>query len=208
MAAHESEGVTPGTPAEIGAILRTIREVEESLERRSARATGANLMIWGLVSGSIFLFYQLVAWNSGPYAAALGPTLKWVWLVPVALGYVGSALVGARLGSFGADDAARKSYRRGLLPGIIATVLAAILIVMQRGDLIEGALLVVVGTFFVTFSPGKTPTGRACSVAAMVFILSGIGLMLWRGDTASLLAAIVMGGGLIGLGTWFYTSAR
>jgi len=193
---------------DLGPILQTIREVEVSLERRSARAAGVNLMIWGSVSGSIFLFYQLVAWNPDPYVAMLGPALDWIWLAPIAFGYAASALVGARLGRFGADEEARRSYRKGMIPGAFATLVAAVLIITQRGDLVAGALLVVLGAFFVAFADRATAAGRACLVSAALFAATGIGLMAWRGETASLVAALVMGGGLLALGTWFYAAAR
>lgn len=194
--------------ADLDAILTTIREVETSLERRTMRAVGANLMIWGLASASIFAFYELVERNPAPYQDALGAALSWVWLAPIAVGYVASAVVGARIGRFGADRAARRAYAKGFVPGLLVSAVAAALLLTGRGEMVPGALLVALGATFVAFGDRATRMGRACLALAAVLVLSGAAVLTFQPSWASLAAAVAMGGGLVALGTWTYFDAR
>lgn len=194
---------------DMAAILRTIREVGESLERRAQRAAGANLMIWGLVSASIFLFYQLVEWRPEPYREAFGSALSWVWLAPVAAGYVASAVVGARFGRAGDDAAAWADYRRGLVPGTIVTLLAIVLIATGQHAFIPGALVATVGIFFVSIRERESRVDRACRRTGLAMIGAGIALVFLAGAAwASLAAAVAMGLPLFGVGAWLYATAR
>lgn len=194
---------------ELGAILRTIREVEQSLDRRAQRAAGVNLMIWGLASASIFVFYQLAEWNPAPYERALGPALRWIWLAPIAVGYVASALVGARLGRAGVDEPSRRSYRRGMLPGLAATAIAAVLMITGQHAFIPGALVATIGLFMVGFGQAETSIGRACRIAGIVMLIAGVALVaLWQAEWTSLAAAVAMGVPLFATGVWLYQAAR
>ncbi|HVM44356.1 MAG TPA: hypothetical protein VM582_00370 [Candidatus Thermoplasmatota archaeon] len=179
--------------SELDAILRTIREVETSLERRSARAEGALLMIWGLVGAVIFAFYQLVVWNHDPYHAALGPWLNWMWVLPMAVGYVASGLVGARLGRMGADAERRRRVRAGLVPAAVIAVLAAALVLTGSYDFIYGGVTLVAGLSSAFFA-WRAPPGAVRAVGLAVGgALAALGVLLlatagatWAPGAASL----------------------
>src|SRR6202022_1881204 len=97
---------------ELTDILQAIREVEANLDRRVARTGGALLVMWGVISVLIGAFYQLVAWNEAPYAAALGPLLGWAWLAPLSIGYAVWAVVSARTAS---AQPAKRTWRGAAL---------------------------------------------------------------------------------------------
>lgn len=184
---------------ELDAILRTIREVEESLERRYARAEGTSLFIWGLVGASIFAFYQLVATNPAPYVAALGPALNWVWLLPMAVGYAATMLVGARLGRLGAKPEQRASLRRGLMPGTITALAVTILLATGRYPLVPGVVLLVSGVSFLAFSwPAPRSASRTTGLGAgLALTLVGALLLVvasaWTSGIAAALFLLAFG---------------
>lgn len=114
----------PARADDLGPILDTLREVNESLDRRAARAAAANRVTWGLVAGSIFAFYAWAHADRGmPLFVALreAGVMPWVWTVPVALGYVATLATGARLGRIAPrSDAARGA--RWLLVALLVPV--------------------------------------------------------------------------------------
>lgn len=177
---------------ELDAILRTIHEVEESLARRYARAEGTNLVIWGLVASSIFAFYQLVESNPAPYLEALGPVLEWVWLLPLAIGYAATMLVGARLGRLGADEKTRRAFRRARIPGALTAAAVVLLIVSGRYHLIYGAVPIVSGVSFLAFSWGapRGPSRVAGQAAGVALSLVGLALLAWTSPWSSGIAAV------------------
>lgn len=188
---------------ELNAILRTIREVEESLERRYARAEGTNLVIWGLVGFVIFTFYQLVEANPEPYLAALGPALPWAWVLPMAVGYAATMVVGARLGRLGADKEKRRALRRGLIPGAVTAVAVTLLVLTGRYHLVYGVVPLVSGVAFLVFSwPAPRGPSRATGLAAGV-ALTAVGALLivresaWSSGIAA--AAFLAAFGAVGL---------
>lgn len=195
---------------ELDAILRTIREVEESLERRYARAEGTNLVIWGLVGASIFAFYQLVEANPAPYLAALGPAINWVWVVPMTIGYAATMMVGARLGRLGADADKRRKLRRGLIPGAVTALAVTILIATGRYHLVYGVVPLVSGVAFLGFSwPAPRGPSRATGLAAGM-ALSAVGALLlaWESTWASGIAAAAFLAAFGALGLVRYASGR
>lgn len=199
-----------GNAGDLDAILHTLREVEASLDRRVARAEGANLMVWGLVGASIFAFYQLATWNHEPYSAALGPLLSWVWLGPILAGYVLTAVVGARLGRVTRDPAVRRDLRLSLVPGALATLLAATLVLTERYEYVYGGVTAVVGATTLAFSAPAPPTrfrGWALASGAGM-LLVGLVLLAWPTDWAGLVAALAFLVGLVGLGTVRYRLAE
>lgn len=194
-------------PRDLDSILDTLREVQASLDRRVARAEGALLMVWGLVGAAIFAFYQLVHWNHAPYEAALGPFLPWIWTAPIALGYVLSGVIGARLG-----QARPHGTRHGLLasaiPGLLATLLASLLVLTQRYEYTYGGITALVGATTIAFALANPPTPlRPWSLASGGgMVAAGAALMIWTGPWAGAYAALAFLVGLVGLGTVRYRS--
>lgn len=204
-------GTTPsGARPELDAILQTIREVEVSLERRAARAQGSLILIWGLVSAVIFGFYQLVESNPAPYRNAFGAWLGWLWIVPLALGYVASAVVGARLGRMGADAHRQRDFRRTLLPGLAIGALAATLVVTGTTDLIAGGATLLAGVFFLAFAwpPGATPVSRVCWWIGVPLIALGAWMLVFPQPWSSGAAAVAFAVGFGILGTVKYRLGR
>lgn len=198
-------------PPDLDAILDTLREVEASLERRVARAQGALLMVWGFVGASIFAFYQLVLWNHDAFIAVIGHrAIDWLWVGPIALGYVLTAILGARLGRATRDADVRRGFRRSMLPALLATALAATLVVTQRYQYIFGGITLVCGLTSLAFSWGG-PASRfrpwALASGGMMAIV-GAALLVWPDDRAPLVAAVAFLVGLVGLGTVRYRSAE
>ena len=112
---------------ELDAILRTIREVEASLERRSARAGAFVMMTWGTVAAAIFLFYGLVLRDPEPFVARMGETaVEWAWAPPIVLGYLLTSLAQVRLGRMRADAGSRSL--RWLLLVLLAPIAALLAI--------------------------------------------------------------------------------
>ncbi|HET6406097.1 MAG TPA: hypothetical protein VFH78_15760 [Candidatus Thermoplasmatota archaeon] len=194
---------------DLDAILRTIKEVEVSLERRYARAEGTLLMIWGLVGASIFAFYQLVVWNPDAYRDALGGWLNWVWLLPMALGYVASALVGARLGRMAdaPDRAAR--LRRMAVPGLVVALLVTALVATGRYQFVYGGVTLVGAAAILAhaWEARGSPT-RATSLAiGGAMALVGVALLaLARHPYAPGIASAAFLVGYLTLGTVRYRS--
>ena len=188
---------------ELDAILRTIREVETSLDRRYARADGALIMVWGLVGALIFAFYQLVDLRPAPYHAALGPALPWVWLGPVAAGYVATAVVGARLGAMAPDR--KRDFRMGLIPGAIVSLVAVALLLADRGEYVSGALTLAAGaTTLVLCRRRERAFSRVGAAVGAAQIVVGIALVAWPTAWASGIAAAAFGIGFVALGTVRY----
>lgn len=196
---------------DLGAILRTIREVEVSLERRAARAQGVLLMIWGLAAASIFAFYQLVEWNPATYDAALGGWVSWVWLGPMALAYVASALVGARIGRLGATPEQRRHLRRGLVPTALITLLATALVLTGRYHYVYGGVTLVGGVSCIAFA-WNAPRGPARTTSLGVgaaMSLAGLALLPLADATgAAGAAALAFLVGYLLLGTVIYRLGR
>lgn len=116
---------------DLTAILRTIREVEDSLERRSARAGAFVMMTWGTVATSIFVFYGLVARDPEPFVARLGETgVQWAWVPPIVLGYLLNVLAQVRLGRMRAEQGSRNL--RWLL-GLMLVPIAILLTIQLTG---------------------------------------------------------------------------
>ena len=192
---------------DLSAILRTIREVEVSLERRYARAEGTILMIWGLVGATIFAFYQLVEWNSTPYVNALGEWIQWMWLLPMAMGYVASAIVGSRLGRMGADEQRQRDFRRGALPGILVAILATTLVLTQRYHYIYGGVTAISGLALLAFAWTRPRTNTRTTSLAIGATMTAIGatLLAWPDhDTAAGIASLTFLLGYLTLGTVKY----
>lgn len=193
---------------DLDAILSTLREVEASLDRRVARAEGAVLMVWGLVGAAIFAFYQLVLWNHEPYEAALGPLLPWVWAGPIAVGYVLTAAIGARLGR-ATSEGGREALRRGILPGALATLLATVLVLTEAYEYVYGGITALCGATTLAFClPAPRSAFRAWGLASGLGMLAvGLGLVLWPTAWAGLAASLAFLVGLVGLGTVRYRLA-
>lgn len=196
---------------DLGAILRTIREVETNLERRHARAEGTLLMIWGLVGAVIFAFYQLVELDHEAYHRAFGPLVSWMWVLPMALGYAASAVVGARLGRLGADEERKRRFRNGLVPGLIVAALVTVLVVTERYSFVYGGVTLVSGlapAFFWWRAP-PSAVRTASLVVGGAMALVGVVLLLF-GDAlyASGVAALTFLVGYLLLGTVRYRLGR
>lgn len=169
--------MSAATQSELDAILRTLREVEINLERRYARAEGTLLMIWGLVGASIFAFYQLVTLDHDRYHAALGPALNWAWILPMSLGYVASAILGARLGRIGPHPERQRRLRRGAIPGILIAILVTTLIITQRYHYIFGGVVTIAGIALVALAHPRSPTRTLSTTLGATMTALGLTLL-------------------------------
>lgn len=198
-----------GDPEDLSDIIRAIRDVDASLERRLERAQGATMVMWGVVTFVISLFYQLVAWNPEPYRAAFGALLPWVWAAPVAAGYAASALTGARIASSAGASAKARAAMADFLPVAVSAALAAGLVLAQHTERIAGALLV---GFALTLwlrcvrAPRGPFRSGALGVAAICTV-AGAALAVWPLPWSWLASGVLYGGALAFLGRWRMTLA-
>lgn len=205
----DARGVSPSELplSDLDAILRTLREVEVSLERRFARAEAAFLMIWGLVGASIFAFYQIVELDHARWGAILGPWTSWAWIAPTLAGYVASAIVGARLGRMGADQTQRRDLRRGVIPGILVALLVTVLILTERYQFIYGGVTAISGLALIVL-PCARPRTRTRDLAVGIgigMIAMGTALLAWWDHTWTPgIAAVTFLLGYLTLGTVKY----
>lgn len=181
-------------------ILDAIREVEVSLERRSERATGAIMMVWGAMGAIIFGFYHLVTDDSS-LAATLGkPVVSWAWVLPVLLGYSLTAVAGARLGRIRARRG--EAAMRRLLVAIAVPVLVLVaLVATGRGVEAIPAMWVAFVGYTLLLPPSREGLARSrvCLVAGTVSLVVGAGLLApalhpWANLVACLWYAFVLGG--------------
>lgn len=153
---------------EIAPILSTLREVNESLDRRSRRASASVGVTWGVVASSIFAFYAWVYFD--PCNAVVCPLrdaglLPWVWVPPVLVGYLLTLATGARLGRMDPSSEGARATRwlqLALLPPILVTVAANVL---ERGEgLIPSMWLAFLGVVNLQWGCHKgTPIERAAT---------------------------------------------
>lgn len=190
-------------------ILRAIREVDANLDRRAERAAGAVMVTWGIAAASIFAFYHVVALNPDPYVDALGGVLNWVWLGPIALAYVASIVAGARAGRLARSEEQQRAWKRSLLVGSVPTLVAAALVLADESDRIPGAILLWLPAVCIVVATRARGAPRV-GARALAVIAGALGLLLlaWPTEWSSLVAAVVYGAGLAGLGTLQYASAR
>lgn len=190
-------------------ILQAIREVDANLDRRAERAAGAVMVTWGIAAAAIFAFYHVVALNPDPYVDALGAALHWVWLGPIALAYAASMLAGARAGRLSRSVEQKRAWKRSLLIGSVPTAVATALVLAGESDRIPGAILLWLpaACYFVAVRGRGAPRVGARALAVIASAL-GVLLIAWPTPWSSLVAAVVYGAGLAGLGTLQYASAR
>jgi hypothetical protein len=185
---------------EIGEILDAIRQVEHRLDRRSDRVGGAILLMWGVITVLIAAFYQLVTWNPGLYHAALGPLLGWMWVGPVAVGYAVSVLVGVRSGSAQTRRASRE-WMLDTIPSLVTSMIAVVLVLIDRSAQIAGALLVGFSLSLALRCRRSTGTFRTVAwVAVLLNAIVGVALLARPVDWQWLVMGLVFGGSLFALG--------
>lgn len=187
---------------EMSDILRTIREVETSLERRAARAEGVNIVIWGLVGATIFAFYQLVTLQHALYEDALGVWVNWVWVLPMLVGYAASMMVGARLGRIGVDAERRRIYRLSAIPGLVTAALVTFLLLTERYHYIYGGVVLVAGAANFAFAaqaprgPARTAGFASGTLLGIVGLVNLLAPTTWSSGIAAL--AFLLGYGTLG----------
>lgn len=199
---------TAKTPHELDAILDTIREVEENLERRAERAGGAVNVVWGIVVGGIFAFYHVVGGNPAPFEAAFGALLPWLWLAPTALGYALTVAIGARLGRVGAPGRNVRVLLWSLLPLIFA--IAVFSAVEGLGRFIPALAVGFLGWTCAGITWGDSdPGARRWRAVAVLSVVAALVLLLpvvapWANLAAGAWYAVM----LAGAGSLQYVKAR
>lgn len=193
--------MTRSVKEELGPILEAIREVEESLACRANRQGGALMILWGVIAALIAAFYQAVVWNPAPYHAALGPLLPWVWLAPMAVGYVAAVLAGLRMRREDADPAAARERLLDVAPGIVAGVTAGALSALGLFALIPGALLVGFALSLALRVRRAQPRMRSPSWGfAGLALVAGVALLVAPVSWSWLVMGALIGGSLVVLG--------
>lgn len=153
---------------EMDAILQTIREVETSLERRSARASAVVMMTWGAVAVSIFAFYA--AAQRGAFDAADHAVMDWAWVPPIVLGYLLTRSTQVRLGRMRAEAGAA-SVRRLLVVLLVPLALLTLAIFTGIGwQLIPAMWVGFLGYTHLTWHERPSAgdrLGRAIAIASL-----------------------------------------
>lgn len=186
------------TPTRLGDIVEALREVETTLERRARRAEAAVLMIWGLVGLLVFGPLQLVEWAPGPIADALRPTLPWLWIVPVALGRVGTALVEVRGGRMAARSARSRWLRNATALLAVACVVA--LIVAGAARYVPALALAFIAARLLLLAAGDARLRPWADGLAVVSLAAGLALALRPQPWGHLVVVALFGGGFLALG--------
>lgn len=159
--------MAPAPRRDLDAILDTIREVEDTLEKRSERATGAIMMVWGAMAGLIFGFYHLVSADTA-VASALGGLVAWAWVPPMLVGYALTAVVGARLGRVRARGG-QATMRRLLLALLLP--LAGLVLLTTTGRGVE--LVPAMWTAFLGYTM-LLPPSSGVAKRRPVFVAAGV----------------------------------
>lgn len=192
----------------LDAILATIEDVEASLARRGARASGATMMIWAAAVAGIFAFYHQVQVEPDALVALLGPVVvQWVWVAPVAVAYVLTAALGAAAGRMGSSDAAHgiRTLMIALVPALALQVLALV-----KGVGVEqmpAMWVAFLGVKFLT-DPSSKATGALPTVcrgaAALSFALALVMLLPAMAHLTYIVASVWYAAVLGGLGALIY----
>lgn len=198
--------MSAATPADLDAILATVREVEQTIERRAQRAMGAVMVAWGLAASSIFAFY---AWAHAMPGREEG-LVQWAWVAPSALAYAITVAVGARLGRIGEREGARgmRWLMLALLPPFAVVVYTSV--TGTGAEYVSGMwilFLAVVHQFWCRTQ--EPPLRRVFQVAAAASAALGLALLVhplgtWGEVVASAWYLLV----LAGLGAVKYHLAR
>lgn len=197
------------TKEDLGPILDTLREVNESLDRRAARAAAATGVTWGLVASSIFAFY---AWA---YAAPHAPLVQalrgsgampWMWVPPLLVGYAVNLSTGVRLGRMAPrSEEARRV--RWLLLALLVPVSAVVAVSLAGSGerLVPAMWIAFLGLAHLQWGPAPRDAPQRVAIAASFALAPAILLMPlgWAYAAAALwyLAA------LAGLCAWRYHAA-
>lgn len=190
---------------EMDAILQTIREVESSLDRRSARAGAVVMMTWGAVATGIFLFYGVAR---GPFDALDGlppRVLHWAWAPPMLVGYLLTALTQVRLGRMRATAGA-SSVRRLLLLLLAPIAILVLAVTTHVGwQLIPAMWVAFLGYTHIAWRTDAGWAHRGIAVASFALALVLALPPLW--EWAWLGAAAWYGVFLLGHGVYRYHTA-
>jgi len=193
---------------EIDDILTAIREVEKSLDHRIERVQGALMVMWGVVAALIALFYQAVVLDPRPFVDAIGVFgVSWAWVLFVGAGYAISIVAGARVGRLEGAERTRREALRDALPGAVSSLIAFVLVLVGRPNLIAGALLLGFGATCYLRTRKLRVRGASLAVAAAC-ALAGIALLARPFAWQWLVCAILFGGGLMLLGWLRMARAR
>lgn len=158
---------------DLDAILRTIREVEDSLERRSARAGAVVMITWGVVAAAIFTFYGFVD-RDPSIAERLGEGLvRWAWVAPIVLGYILTTLAQVRLGRMRAEQGSR-NLRRFLAILLVPIALLTLILLTGFGwQLIPAMWVAFLGYATLTWHEGPSSVA-ARAIAFASFALAAV----------------------------------
>ena len=203
---------TAARETSIREMLRAASEIDVVLERRVDRTMGAIQVVRALLLGSIFVFYQLVAWNPQPFVSVFGNFLWWVWVVPVLAVRVVDMTLTARTERMARALGRELGLRQWWLPPILAACAAGILEIIQRPEFIGGAVLVAFGGVQLLQGElghgSRTRFGRFWRLNAALGVLVGLALLLLRPGWAYLVIAISFVAGGLTLGTLRYRGIR
>lgn len=186
-------------------ILDTIREVGETLERRSERGTGAIMMVWGAMCALTFSFYHAVEGGCCASDGAAHSLVHWAWVGPTLVGYALTAAIGARLGRTRAKEGATDARRLLLVLLAPLAVLVAV-VATGRGTAFIPALWVAFLAFTFLAWPGRARRPTAPFVAAgvssalLALALALPALHKWAWLAAAAWYALVLGG--LGAAKW------
>lgn len=187
---------------DLDAILRTVREVEASIERREQRAGALVMVVWGIAAASIFACYQWAARDPAPLTRVVGVRgLDWLWAPPIALAYLFTALARVRLGRMDAKRGSASARR--LLVSILVPIAAIVLIELTGvgWQAIPAMMVAYLGYSYVGWErPGAGPRDRIIGIAS--FALGALLLlpMLWpwaNGIAAAWYAVFLAGVGIV-----------
>ncbi len=182
-------------------IVKAIREVEATIDRRAVRTLAAVLMFWGVLTTGIYFFYWNFCMEPGLYDSLFHGFTGLLWVFPVALGYVITALASARVGRL------RTSPQESRKIALLVVAFLVPVVVNSLFDLFgvdlnpPGLGVTFVGALFLLFRMERTVWLRRLRLATGALAIPlGFALFLWTPCSSQLVAAGVMAVVLIGFG--------
>lgn len=203
--------MTQPARTDLSAIIQTIREVEETIDRRAQRAAGATMLVWGIAATAIFAFYHAIATGDALGHAVGQLVARWFWVPPVALAYAATVVLGARLGRAVPDAQENRSIRWLLLALIPPLgVLVYVQVTGNREEFVPGMWVAFLGIAHLLFRRGNESAFPPwlCNLAVYGSFALGLALLAlhpWWGNAA---AGVWYALALAALGAVKYHAAR
>ncbi len=187
---------------ELKEILGAIREVEASLERRRGRTFGAVMIMWGLIAGAIFAFYQVIHLDKEHYETTVGPSLPWLWVIPCAVGTIVTLFIGARVGRLTHGEGERRVlYRLIFLMAVPAAATVWLIAARDSFDYLPGIWVLFLAVVVQIFPrPKRAMLLWPRHALSFLALAAAIALLVHPFHWGDGVAAFFFGIGQVGIG--------